>query len=312
MRRLLVIFFMSIFLTLAIFTSQAVPAQGRSSEISSGVSPVDASLSHQCGQDSAGGVSYSWCIDTPTTHANQDVVFYLHGLEGNSASFISRYPKLEPALQAKGAAPTVLTVSFGPIWFLTDEATPIHPALHQVFVSQIIPQMEARLKRPIRNRLIMGESMGGLNASELFLKNGNLFSRAVILCPAMSILTPFASDQDLQAFLATRPYVQAQLVGESRTISQAEFPTPTIWKADDPLELVTKLSPSAAPVYISSGTHDEWGFYDGAAQFAHLATQQKAPVTWVSIPNVGHCVQTDSSNAQIVSFISEGMSSAQK
>ena len=260
-------------------------------------------VAHECGSETAGAIPYNYCIDRPAANASGDIMFYFHGLNADETEFSKAYgTSVLNELANRGAAPTVISISFGPLWFLTDADNANHPALHELVVNTIIPQMEQKITTPLRHRVLMGESMGGFNAIQLLVKNAALFTDAVLLCPAISTLSPTSTDDQLAQYAASHDGVVLSQLYLARKLAQSEFPTQADWDTHNPLELALSLSSTSPPFFISGGTKDEWGFYEGQNEFANIAKSLGAPVEWTSIPDKGHCIQTADSLSALLTF----------
>lgn len=267
------------------------------------ISTAHTASSHTCGKDIAGGVEYRWCIDRPLV-GNNDVLYYLHGGGGNETSWTTATDNLEIQKEwdfSHSKSPTVITVSFGASWLLTEVAKPDNPALFPIFTDDIMSHLESKLGTPVGKRLLKGESMGGFNASQLWLKKPNSFSRVALVCPGISTIGPYSSKMAIAEFLdRNKPYIDLARVNELLEWTKWEFPTVQSWVDHDPLALIQNGAKRSAELYVSCGEQDEYGFFEGAGKFSDLASVTGANVKWDPMAG-GHCV----SNAKaIADFLS--------
>jgi len=255
---------------------------------------VDSSfaLGHQCGADKIDGVEYKWCIDQAPE--SREVLYYLHGAGRNEAAWSQSDDTAliqRQWLARKAQPPTVITVTFGPLWMLTEAARAKSPALYPLFVKKIMPRLEAKIGGVQGRRLLKSESMGGFNASQLVLKNPELFSRVVLSCPAIASLSPYASQAEIDAFLdRNKEFIDRNLVWQLLEWARLEFPSEADWRRHSPLLLAEGVGRDFPAIYLSCGDRDQFGFFEGVAKFADTLKHRGAAVTWESLPG-GHCVE---------------------
>jgi enterochelin esterase-like enzyme len=61
-------------------------------------------------------------------------------------------------------APSIVSVSFGPMWLLSNRSLLPQSGLYEVFVNEIFPYIEKQLMNGrIDERILIGHSMGGFN-----------------------------------------------------------------------------------------------------------------------------------------------------
>jgi len=97
---------------------------------------------------------------------------------------------VQAAWQHSGALPpTVVTVSYGPTWLLAPKGEQPDSGLLQDFIEHL-PVIKDGLGAP-RRRLLLGESMGDLNALVAGLTYPAQFNKVAALCPGVYNLSPF-------------------------------------------------------------------------------------------------------------------------
>jgi Putative esterase len=241
---------------------------------------------------------WSYCVTKTKGSKNPDLLYYLHGkekeLEAKTWSEDKEYYTArvrEEWGKLNYDPPTVVSISFGPVWLLAEKNSDDNPSgLYEKVVKQIMPLIENSLKFKGK-RVLLGESMGGLNGSELVLKSPALFKRAAILCPPMVKISPFSAtlESDVQHYI-TETGADPARVGQMVFISQAFLKKDKDWENFSPLILgETKLGKNTPPLYLSCGRSDEYGIFKGVQSFEELAKSKGVNVEWVPLDG-GHCV----------------------
>jgi S-formylglutathione hydrolase FrmB len=237
-------------------------------------------------------VPWTYCKTVTEGSTNGDILYHFHGKGGNAKTWTDTdyYTiQIRKEWASRGQQPpTVVSISFGPVWLLVEKNKSPASGLFEVFTQVVMPTVEKSLPQFSGRRLLVGESMGGFNASQVALKAGEQFNRVAILCPPMVELSPFASQQDIQAFV-TAYKARPELVAQMIQISQHFMPEASDWNKHSPLLLApTNLTWRSPKLYVSCGLYDEWGFFPGAERFAEIAEQRGARVQWRPIYG-GHC-----------------------
>jgi hypothetical protein len=107
-------------------------------------------------------------------------------------------------------------------------------------------------------------------------------------CPALLSISPYASEDQIQAFLRETG-ASERIVRQNLGIAQQYFPDADSWNAADPLKLAEGQEPSHLRVYVSCGEQDGAGFYPGARRFAQISKERGVRLVWESLAG-GHCV----------------------
>jgi pimeloyl-ACP methyl ester carboxylesterase len=198
-------------------------------------------------------------------------------------------------------APRVIAVSFGPQWLLVDKNSSPMSGLLDLFMTRAIAFLEKKTGPVWGRRLLVGESMGGFNASVVAFKKGKFFSKAAILCPAITKVTPFSTSQEIDDYIQ-RTGATRRLVEGIQKLSLAFFPDPQSWKAGSPLELLASHSSQPLPIlYMSCGLRDEYGFYEGVSFFVKESRKKGIGINWNPL-YAGHCGVDIKSLAQFLIF----------
>lgn len=244
-----------------------------------------------CGTDSGSGVEFKYCIYLSTE--SNDVMYYMHGSGGSVKNWlkVDPYIKMREHWKSAGKAlPHVIAVSFGSQWLLTDVPKESGLSLYQVFVEYVMPLMESKIANKSGRRLLMGESMGGLNSAYLYLRNGYLFDRVALNCPAVMPFGPQVEDEVLEAYMERhKEYVSKLYVMYMQNWGKKEFATEADWERNAPLTLARSLTKKSPSLYVSCGTHDQFGFVEGSYMLAEHTRSIGINTTWVPLENGGHC-----------------------
>lgn len=266
-------------------------------------------LSHDCGQSTHEGYQYSWCIDAQPGSKNNDVIFAFHGAGDSEQSWAAGFHgrAITAALSKRaGDLPTVISVSFGPTWLITDLAPAIAsaalpnappaavtaPPLTEEFFDTILPELETRAVatlniRPAR-RFILGLSMGSFNAAQLFFRRPEKFDRLVMMCAAIQKVGAFSNPQAIQTAIASHSFIRPQDYLGFLSWIERTMQTPANWQRHDLLAFAQSMPSTIPPFYVTVGRQDEYGFFDGAEEFASIAASRGLPVTWKPLDG-GHC-----------------------
>lgn len=241
----------------------------------------------QCGQQ--GPLRY--CVHRAAGGVNGDVVYHLHGrnLEPevwNDPTYFTAL--LQAYWQNAGLLPpTVVSLSYGPVWLLA----PAGEAEHSGLLDRIGPDIsaiEARLGTPKR-RLLMGESMGGLNSLVLGLSQPRRFDKVAALCPAVYLDSPFATLRQIRDAIG-RTGADPRIIFGLWQLSRRYVASAQEWRRFSPLLLIEEAG-GAGPgprLYLSAGLYDRYGLYEGTERLAQRAAQRGLPTEWHPLYG-GHC-----------------------
>ncbi|MDZ4663162.1 MAG: alpha/beta hydrolase-fold protein [Pseudomonadota bacterium] len=255
-----------------------------------------------CGTDEGSGFSFKYCIYT--SNESTDIMYYMHGANGSEKNWMKfdPYVKVRENWKKSGKAlPNVIAVSFGDQWLLTDMPKKGGVSLYQAFVDYVMPLMESKVTNKGGRRLIMGESMGGLNSAFLYLRHGYLFDRAALNCPAIVSFGPHAESSEVDAYVQRhKSYINRIYVKYIQDWGKEEFPTVSDWERNAPLGLAKVLPRSSPSLYVSCGTRDQFGFIEGAFLLADQARNLGINTTWMPLEKGGHCTINSQSLAEFL------------
>lgn len=232
-----------------------------------------------------------YCINQPAGARQGDVVYHLHGRKldaqsWNDPTYFTAQVQGEWQRQGR-AAPTVVTLSYGPEWLLTPRGQAQRSGLLDRIGPQI-EQIEARLGSA-RRRMLVGESMGGLNVLVLALSQPGRFHKVAALCPGVYVDSPFASLQDLRAALE-RTGADPKIAFGVWWLARRHVANDAEWSRVSPLALVETLAhaPRRPALYLSCGLYDRYGNFEGTQQLAARAQQLGIATEWHPLYG-GHC-----------------------
>lgn len=282
-------------LTLGFVVSCLFGSLTLANQTSESVAAVAAAPTLNCGTETSDGLTFRYCIEESDPAQNPDILYFMHPVGGSEQSWFTSTAreKLHEEWAKKNIRPpTIISISLGPSWLLTEQGQGNVKDVHALFVNVLMTKLESLLttkqKARTGQRLLLGQSMGGFNAAMLLLKNGGLFTRVALICPALGTVNPHAPSEQVSSYVK-RTGAKESYVQQALQIGRREFATVQAWTDHDPLKLAQRRLNKASPkLYISIGTRDEYGFYEGTKRFAEIA-QEKGVKTEFHPMNEGHC-----------------------
>jgi pimeloyl-ACP methyl ester carboxylesterase len=243
--------------------------------------------SQQCGQEGL----LRYCVHRAAGGVNADVVYHLHGrnLEAevwNDPTYFTAM--LQAYWQNAGQLPpTVISLSYGPVWLLAAKGQAERSGLLDTIWPHILA-IEAREGQPKR-RLLMGESMGGLNSLVLGLSQPQHFDKVAALCPAVYLDSPFTPLSQIREAMV-RTGADPQVIFGIWQLSRSYVSNAEEWRHFSPLALIERatLQEARPSLYLSAGLHDRYGLYEGTERLAQRAAQRGVPTEWHPLYG-GHC-----------------------
>lgn len=252
--------------------------------------PVEAeSKDYSCHQESFDQIPFKYCIRHVDRTQTQDVVYFFHGLNGNEETWFTQFlgtKMIQGYWNRKGYKPTVITVSFGTSWLLVNSK---RVGLLSLFVNRIMPFLEGQVGG-LQNgrRMLIGQSMGGFNAVQASLQHPELFTKVALLCPALTTLGPFASEEEITDYIR-RNKADPALIAEMLQITRKAFESQEDWELHDPMKLISQKTLTSRPrFHISIGVTDEYGFFEGSWVFTRNGFKNLFFFDWMPVIG-GHC-----------------------
>lgn len=233
---------------------------------------------------------WAYCLTKPKVRENPDILYFIHGAGDNEKTWFEDYDDIRTAWRALGKPiPTVISFSFAPVWLMVKKNEFKTSGLLKWIPETLIPKLEAEAGGlgPNGKRLILSKSMGGYNSIQLMFNYPSMFSRIVLISPAVVSHSPF-DKKALDAFVA-RTGANRNKAFWTSVLFRSFFPTPELWFQASPYYATPSFLTGTAPeLYVSVGTKDTWGFYEGAKYFAQSAVTNGVKVTLEEIPGGGH------------------------
>lgn len=238
-----------------------------------------------------------YCVYRDRRGTNGDIVYHLHGRNlderiWNDDTYMTAMIQGEWQ-RSRALPPTVVTLSYGPTWLLTPKGEKADSGLLDDLMTRL-PAIEAEVGRP-RRRLLVGESMGGLNVLVAGLSYPSRFAKVAALCPGVYVTSPFASLSTIRA-TAERTGANPKngfgvwLMARRYVADGAE------WRRISPLDLIERAGPTYPALYLSNGSYDAYGNFEGTQRLADIARQRGVSTAWHPIYG-GHCATDTSSLA---------------
>ena len=244
-----------------------------------------AAAEKSCG--SSGALRY--CLYRDPRGTNGDLLYHLPGrnLDEQVWNDDTYYTALLQAeWQRSGVLPpAVVTVSYGPTWLLAPKGEKAESGLLEDFFSRL-PQIERRVGAP-RRRMLLGESMGGLNVLIAGLSRPELFDKVAALCPGVYTVSPFSTLSEMRAGME-RTGASPKMIYGVWTLARRYFANDAEWRRASPLTLVEKVGPTAPALYLSNGLYDSYGNFEGTERLARRAAERSIATEWHPLYG-GHC-----------------------
>lgn len=230
-----------------------------------------------------------YCVYTSAAGTNGDLIYHLPGRNldeqvWNDDTYFTAM--LQAHWQATHTLPpAVVTVSYGPAWLLTPKGRQPESGLLDDFLARL-SKIEEKVGRP-RRRMLLGESMGGLNVLIAGLSAPSQFARVAALCPGVYVDSPFDSIGTLWASME-RTGASPKIAMGIWLMAKKYLGDEEEWRRISPLRLIEKAGPEFPALYLSCGLYDAYGNFEGAERLALAAAQRGVKTTWRPL-YAGHC-----------------------
>lgn len=238
---------------------------------------------------------HNFCI-YPGDPGESRTLLYFHGIGGSELNWGSRnhYSTVLLDLLPKWGLkrPQIISISFGPAWFLVAKNSASESGLKEALFQEILPKVEALLPLRPTAYWLVGESMGGFNAyySGIDPKNFKVpVTHVVSLCPAMVEMSPYDSFEN-QERIRKMIGMQRERFISYLGISKRYVGNHAEWLATNPFKKTTEVVfPLQAKFHISCGDADEWGFHAGAFRIWQILSATDTDAEWRTYPGGNHC-----------------------
>ena len=220
---------------------------------------------------------------------SEDIIYHLHGrnLDASIWNDDTYFTSLVQAYWQKSLTkpPTVVVVSYGPVWLLTPKNSQAESGLLDDFIARI-PEVESKIGKP-RHRILLGESMGGLNVLILGLSRPEMFSKIASLCPGVYLDSPFSDLSTLRAAIK-RTGADPKIIYGVTQLAKTYVSNEEEWNAISPISLIERADQSYPELYLSCGLYDNYGNFEGTDALANLAIKRRVITIWHPLYG-GHC-----------------------
>lgn len=235
----------------------------------------------------AGRMKY--CIYKAASGTNGDVIYHMHGRNlderiWNDDTYWTSMVQSEWQ-RSEAKPPIVVTISYGDTWLLAPKGKATDSGLLEDFIANL-PTLEAKTGRPKR-RILLGESMGGLNVLVAGLSYPSQFAKIASLCPGVYATSPFDTLTKMRNALertGADPKIAFGLWAWSKKIVVNE----TEWQRVSPLALIQQAGPNYPAMYLSNGLYDRYGNFEGTQKLANDAQKRGVQTQWHPLYG-GHC-----------------------
>jgi len=141
-----------------------------------------------------------------------------------------------------------------------------------------LPLVESKTGKP-KNRILLGESMGGLNVLILGLHHPELFSRVASLCPGVYLDSPFSGFENIKAAVK-RTGADPKIAFGIYQMAKTYVANEEEWKAIAPIDLIKNANSHYPELYLSCGLYDKYGNYEGTQALATMAKSKGIKTHW--------------------------------
>lgn len=230
-----------------------------------------------------------YCRYRARAASNGDTVYYLHGRNldeqaWNDATYFTAMIQSQWRIEG-GRPPQVIALSYGPEWLLTPRGASADSGLLDDLMTTL-PRIEARTGKP-RRRMLLGESMGGLNVLIAGLSHPSAFAKIAALCPGVYATSPFASFSAIRA-AAKRTGADPKIIFGIWRLTHRYAANETEWNRVAPLRLIGRARPDYPSLYLSNGLYDTYGNFEGTQRLAEVARRRGVRTEWHPLYG-GHC-----------------------
>lgn len=231
-----------------------------------------------------------YCVYRDRAGTNGDIVYHLHGrnLDEQAWNDDTYYTALvQAAWQERGVRPpTVVALSYGPTWLLAPQGRAPDSGLLEDLIARL-PAIERQVGEP-RRRMLLGESMGGLNVLVAGLSHPDRFDKVAALCPGVYKVSPFASLGEIRSAMQ-RTGADPKIIFGIWRWARRHYADDREWQASSPLTLLERAGAATPELYLANGLHDTYGNFEGTRALARRAAELGVRTEWHPLYG-GHCV----------------------
>lgn len=233
--------------------------------------------------------SLNYAVYRAENGVSDDVIYHLHGrnLDASVWNDDTYFTSQVQAYWQRSSIkpPTVVVVSYGPVWLLTPKNSKAETGLLDDFIARL-PEIESKIGEP-RHRILLGESMGGLNVLILGLSRPELFYKIASLCPGVYLESPF-SDYSVRSAAIKRTGADPKIIYGVTQLAKKYVSNDEEWNAVNPISLIERADDGYPEIYLSCGLYDNYGNFEGTEALANLAVKRGVKTAWHPVYG-GHC-----------------------
>lgn len=242
------------------------------------------------------GLMLNYCTASfPNEAIPRNIVYFFHGLNGQPADMFNLLNKNSPFYpvvnRLHDEAPFFISLSFGTRETIPIEAAGLDPASLRDLLDFALPLIEKDFlfyDIPVSRHLI-GMSLGGHNALSVAALRPQYFKSVMAICPALINFNPFDPAQ-VQDYINRGQYViNPTLVNDMISTLKTKYVTEANWIARSPIHLLDAGKYDGANLFISTGSRDEYGFFEGAEAFSKAANMRHSRPLVFAPATGGHC-----------------------
>jgi len=241
----------------------------------------------QSQQFTSGNLKYT--VYRAENGVTDNIVYHLHGrnLDDSIWNDDTYFTALIQAYWQKLGVkpPTIVVISYGSVWLLTPKNSTAESGLLDDFITRL-PEIESKVGKPKR-RILLGESMGGLNVLIAGLNHPETFSKIASLCPGVYVDSPF-SDFSTKREMLKRTGADPKVVFGVTQLTKKYVSNNEEWNAISPISLIQNANENYPELYLSCGLYDNFGNFEGTENLANLAIKKDVKTLWHPIYG-GHC-----------------------
>ncbi len=259
----------------------------------------------------------NYTVYEPVNNEPAGLLIFFHGAGGSADSWQSFGRNIENYWKKEGMAPPlVVSISRGPVWFLTGETSLISQDLINVVREEILLPLETQYKLP-EKRTLIGLSMGGFNALSFYVSDPDYFNRILLISPALITVSPFSSSKEVDDYAArTQAYSFKQKIktllagkkiytGNINTIIsnlKTAAATEEDWELINPLQKLEKMKEIPGKFLIASAKKDIYGFQEGIEELRLLLIKENALTDFIEVDDTRHLLTLPEEALSFIAF----------
>lgn len=213
---------------------------------------------------------FKYCIFPGTGLRSREIIYYFHGIFGNEKQWMSNSITKKIYKEFMGSpqgSPTIVNISYGSVWLLTPKNSKGSSGLLDFWSSENLKKFEREnFSEEIKTRYVFGDSMGGHNGFAFYLKNQSLFKKAILICPAGLVASPYEESKVHKEKLTADFHGNWTMYLGVMGLMSLYYDDIT-YKKSAPYEILAHTPSSKINVSIIGVDNDMYGFSDVAKTF---------------------------------------------